>query len=280
MQANDLFDIRPINMLWNPGVLYKKVKSGKKYDLIIITNGSGQVKIDMHFFDVKNQQVFCVAPSQLYQIHISEETAGYRISIDEDIFQSGNTWMNSSFLNGLLYSLSAASCLEFDTQSFTEINSIIKGLLSEYEKEQNYRDEMLLQYLNIVFLYLTRKCKVNEIMNSNHSSRLFNKYISLIEKNFKTCKRVAEYAEQMCLTSNYLNQLVRATTGHTASYYIRQRIVQEAQRHAMYSGLSMKELAYQLGFEDIAHFSRFFKKETGNNFSDFRKNVSYPMATA
>lgn len=276
MQANDLFDIKPIH----PSVSYKKVKAGHNYDLIIITSGSGQVKIDMHYFAIKRQQVFCVSPSQLYQVHVDEDTAGFRISIHEDMFQSGSACLNSSFMNSLLYSLSSASCLEFDDQSFAEIHSIINGLFSEFEKEQNYRDEMLLQYLNILFLYLTRKCKVTEVMNNHHGSRLFNKYITLIEKNFKTCKRVAEYADQLCLTSNYLNQLVRSTTGHTASYYIRQRIVQEAQRHAMYSGLSMKELAYQLGFEDIAHFSRFFKKETGNNFSDFRKNVSYHMATA
>ena len=53
----------------------------------------------------------------------------------------------------------------------------------------------------------------------------------------------------------------------------RQRVVLEAKRQATYSGASMKEIAHQLGFDDIAHFSKFFKNFSGLSFSNYKKEV-------
>ena len=82
---------------------------------------------------------------------------------------------------------------------------------------------------------------------------------------------VADYACQLFITPNYLNEIVKKTTDYSAGYHIRQRIALEAKRQAMYSPLSIKEVAYYLGFTDTAHFSKFFKNTTGKNFSDFKK---------
>jgi YesN/AraC family two-component response regulator len=65
--------------------------------------------------------------------------------------------------------------------------------------------------------------------------------------------------------------IVKRHTRQPAGYHIRQRIVQEAKRLALYSDVCMKEIAYLLGFSDTAHFSKFFKKSTGINFSEFKR---------
>jgi len=65
--------------------------------------------------------------------------------------------------------------------------------------------------------------------------------------------------------------IVKKHTQHSAGYHIRQRIVLEAKRLAIYSDVCMKEIAYLLGFSDTAHFSKFFKKSTGINFSEFKR---------
>ncbi len=73
------------------------------------------------------------------------------------------------------------------------------------------------------------------------------------------------------VTPNYLNEIIKKITGYSAGYHIRQRITLEAKRMALYSDNSMKEIAYNLGFLDCAHFSKFFKTITGSNFTEFKK---------
>ena len=60
-------------------------------------------------------------------------------------------------------------------------------------------------------------------------------------------------------------------TGSTASHHIQQQIILEAKRQAMYFSTSMKQIAYNLGFDNIAHFSKFFKHNCGMNFTDFKR---------
>ena len=100
---------------------------------------------------------------------------------------------------------------------------------------------------------------------------IVQQFMSLLEKNYKEQKMVADYASMLSVTPNYLNEIVKKTTGFSAGHHIRQRIVLEAKRQATYSGNCMKEIAYFLGFCDMAHFSKFFKNTTGMNFSDFKK---------
>ena len=85
---------------------------------------------------------------------------------------------------------------------------------------------------------------------------------------------VAEYAQKLLVTPNYLNGIIKKNTGYSAGHHIRQRVVLEAKRMSRYSDAAMKEIAYNLGFADISHFSKFFKTEAGTNFSDFKKEGS------
>ena len=86
-------------------------------------------------------------------------------------------------------------------------------------------------------------------------------------------KLVHEYASDLSVSPNYLNEVVKKYTGFPVRYHIQQRIILEAKRLALHSGSNMKEIAYKLGYEDMAHFSKFFKANCGINFTDFRKQL-------
>jgi AraC-like DNA-binding protein len=97
--------------------------------------------------------------------------------------------------------------------------------------------------------------------------------MELLDKNFKEKKMVAEYAAELLVTPNYLNRIVKKNTGFSAGHQIRQRVVLEAKRMGRYSDAGMKEIAYNLGFLDTAHFSRFFKTFGGINFTEFKRGT-------
>lgn len=100
---------------------------------------------------------------------------------------------------------------------------------------------------------------------------LVQQFMSLLEKHYKTEKMVAGYASLLSVTPNYLNEIIKKTTGYSAGHHIRQRVVLEAKRQATYSDHCMKQIGYYLGFDDTAHFSKFFKNAAGINFTDFKK---------
>jgi AraC-like DNA-binding protein len=108
---------------------------------------------------------------------------------------------------------------------------------------------------------------------SSNKMRLFNSFLAKLDKQFKTMKQVAEYANELSVTPSYLTDVVKKVTGFSASYHIQQRMVQEAKRLAMYSDANMKMVAYSLGFDDLSHFSKFFKHAAGINFSEFKKRT-------
>jgi len=92
----------------------------------------------------------------------------------------------------------------------------------------------------------------------------------LIEENYTTQKNVSPYAEMLDMNPSCLNELSKRTTGITAGELIRNRVIEEIKKLLFSSQLSGKEIAFQLGFDDPAYFSRFFRKYTGMTTKEFR----------
>jgi AraC-like DNA-binding protein len=91
-----------------------------------------------------------------------------------------------------------------------------------------------------------------------------------IQAHYKELKQVKEYASQLHTTPLYLNEIVKEITGFSASYWIHQEIIVEAKRLLYYTDLDIKQIAFELGYEDHAYFSRFFKKNAGMTAGEFR----------
>jgi AraC family transcriptional activator of pobA len=92
----------------------------------------------------------------------------------------------------------------------------------------------------------------------------------LLDKHYHDWHKVAEYASALNITADHLNNVLKINLGKSAKEMIFQRIVLEAKRLGLHTELTSKEIAYRLGFDDPAHFSKFFKNENGESFSDFR----------
>jgi len=98
------------------------------------------------------------------------------------------------------------------------------------------------------------------------------KFKQLVVENKTTLKQVQAYASLLSVSPLYLNEIVKHITGFPASYWINQEIVLEAKRMLYYTTLDVKQIAYELGYEDHAYFSRFFKKNTTMTALEFRNS--------
>jgi len=93
----------------------------------------------------------------------------------------------------------------------------------------------------------------------------------LINLHFIEKKEIKDYADMMNITPNYLNALCKTFLNKTASLLLQERLLVESQRLLTHTDLSIKEIVFQLGFNDTSYFTRFFKKLSSKTPIEFRK---------
>jgi AraC family transcriptional regulator, transcriptional activator of pobA len=241
-------------------------------EILWTTKGSGSLVLDMEKHTLRSNSIFCITPGQLHHFKPDEDAEGYIITFTEAFLHMGDHEYDLTYNAGLFQSFSKSAGIHIDTDIARELNEIAVKMARECRHVYLFKAEILRRYLKIFLIYLTRQFQgpMQTIMQ-NRNLELVERFKSLVEVNFKVHRKVSDYASLLAVTPNYLNEIVKKTTGYPASYHIRQRIVLEAKRRAMYPDVCMKEVAWYLGFSDIAHFSKFFKNITGTTFSDFKR---------
>ena len=105
------------------------------------------------------------------------------------------------------------------------------------------------------------------------------RFRSLLDARFRERLPVDGYAAELGITAGQLTRLCHEIIGLSAQQAINARVVHEAQRELIYSSLSIKQVAGELGFDDEAYFGRFFRKQTGFRPTEFRKMARSRLAT-
>ena len=91
---------------------------------------------------------------------------------------------------------------------------------------------------------------------------LTERFKKLVDVHFITKKQVAEYAEELAISPQYLSEVIHKNTGASPIYWMHKRTFLEAKYYLIHTGLSIKEISNKLDFSSPAHFSKFFKKMT------------------
>lgn len=102
---------------------------------------------------------------------------------------------------------------------------------------------------------------------------LYRRFLESVEMHYPEHWSVARYAQDLNITQSRLYELCQDSAGRSPKAVLNDRIVQEARRYLSFSGISMKELAGVLGFEDVNYFFRFFKRLTGETPSTCRHRI-------
>ena len=111
--------------------------------------------------------------------------------------------------------------------------------------------------------------KVNT--TTHQKNKIVLDFITLVDKHFRTKHAVSDYASELFISPKSLAKKLNALGYSTPSKVIRERIIIEAKRMLKYGTDNVKEIAYDLGFEDPAYFSRLFSKEEGLSPLEYRR---------
>jgi AraC family transcriptional activator of pobA len=130
------------------------------------------------------------------------------------------------------------------------------------------KNQLIISQLSLLMLYCMQSTLNKNGNNDAKHSDTYTSFRRLLNVNFKTMKKVKEYAEHLNVTEKLLNEIILQRTGENVSSLIFKQLILEAKR-LLKSGVSTKQVAYDLNFADPAHFSKFFKTQTGFSPSEF-----------
>jgi len=269
------FEVRTIEWLKINGELPEQPFQPNFFRIVWVIKGSGHYCIDMEKYPVADNTILIVPPGRMQQLRPAGDISGYVLSFNSDFLYLSTVSPGRPLYNELVAGFSRVSMLSLQEQrAETVLRNVVKDMMREFEDYLLLRTEILSGLMNIFLIYLQRMAMpVQHEWAANKKVHLFNSFYSKVEKDFLTKRLVAEYASELSVTPNYLSDVVKRVTGYSASYHIQQRMVLEAKRMAMYSDANMKLIAYKLGFDDLSHFSKFFKNAAGVNFSEFRNRA-------
>jgi AraC family transcriptional activator of pobA len=177
---------------------------------------------------------------------------------------------------GFLFSSTDHMFVKLSERAQQKLQLLMDVFTEEFKTTDNIQNEMLLVLLKRLIIYATQLAKsafapprkIPE--NKFHMLRKFN---LLVEANFKTEHSVSFYAQQLCKSPKTLSNLFAIYNQKTPSQIIQERIIAEAKRLLLYTDKSIKQITFELGFEDVSYFSNFFKKNAGVSPSDFKASI-------
>jgi len=245
------------------------------FDILWIKKGKGSLFVDGKEYPFGGKDIYLLAPGQIRKIQWkAPDIAGYFISFSADFLSLAESSIDFSFWqehyqeNQCLPHIKC--CLEVEN----ELDGIVMRMMKEYNGHYyQMRQEMLRGLLKIFMISFSRMYGVeNRLANIGRETELVRRFMKMVKRDFIKKKMVSDYANELCITPNYLNKIVKRTSGYPASFHIHQYIIIEAKRKAAFSSLTLKEIAYSLGFHDYAHFSKFFKNHSNISFSNWKRS--------
>jgi AraC-like DNA-binding protein len=243
------------------------------YTIIFIEQGEGIHFVDFAEYKIENQTIYFIQPGQMHQLVLTAEPVGWVISFTDEFLIANS--IPEKLVNDiyLFNDYGQSPPLQVDDQVLPVYQNLINQMNLFAGSLESYTMEAIGSLVKIFLIQSNNLCALRKSNNpqlietGNHILRTFKQALN---KNYKSAHMVSDYAEVMAITSDYLNKTVKNLTGISAKDHIQSKLITEAKRSLLFSTVTTKELAFELGFEEPAHFSNFFKKITGQTPSEFR----------
>jgi AraC family transcriptional activator of pobA len=242
------------------------------FEIVWLKKGVGAFWVNGHKIMLTDHCIYILSPGQLCLLAPESGTEGYIISFPlEFLCQSDRqgkfSWLLHNHSDTMVFPTAT-----IEPEVLNELEQLATKITTVFAHSVLRGSDIMRRLLELFLLYFSGHFKPEQQEYALRRSRgLVRTFLTMVKTDFKTMKMVGEYANKLFVTPNYLNQVVKRNTGFPARHHIQQCIINQAKRQAMHSDLSMKQIAYALGFEDDAHFSKYFKNISGLNFSSYRK---------
>ncbi|WP_452220631.1 helix-turn-helix domain-containing protein [Lacinutrix salivirga] len=252
--------------------VFNKPEQINTYSVYWIKEGKGTYNIDFKSYTFNSNVLVFLSPGQVFSVDSEKIKQAYKLNFVRD-FYCIQTHDKEVACNGILfnnvYETPFVKPSESDTQ---KLQFILDSLIDEFKREDApAKYDMLQTYLKQFIIHAVRVKKEHHTIKEDTETKLFKDFSVLVEQNYKTLHTVTDYANRLGLSPKSLTKHFQKTGVQTPSDFIKNRIVLEAKRQLIYTNESVKHIAYDLGFNDAAYFTRYFKKATQKSPLQFKK---------
>ncbi len=251
------------------------------YGLFMHRNLSVDLTYGCGKYDYTNGTLICVAPGQIG----GKEDDGNRIELDgwallfhPDLLQG--TLLEKQIKDYSFFDYRINEALHMTENEYEIFASFMRQIKDELEnKHDEVQDSIILGYIELMLNFCRRFYNRQFITRKLENSDVLAKFEFLLHEYFKNGIQTSSglpsmqyFSDRLCLSSNYLGDLIKKTTGNTATFHIRKFVMQETKNN-LASGMTISETAYALGFDFPQHLSRMFKKYEGMSPSQYIESI-------
>jgi AraC family transcriptional regulator, transcriptional activator of pobA len=244
------------------------------YIVLLITQGTGTHTIDFISYPVNPQTIFFLSPGQVHAWELSGNTAGYILFFNPEFYKltcPHQKIYRFPFFNTLLHK----PLLPLSQEQTVAITGLIQNINQEHAARHRHWEEVTGNYLNILLIQLGRFFE-NHYGHDPSATPLYPAWDGLeelLEQHYKQHQPISFYAGKLHITARQLNGMAKNTLNKTFSELLQDRILLEARRLLTHSGLTITQVAAELGYFDNSYFARFFKKHLGQTPEQFRQSL-------
>ena len=242
------------------------------FKILWCRNDSISITVDGYEIDLKkNQVIFC---TPMNHMSIPADTEGIISFVFNKEFFCIQTHDDQVSCNGLLFFGSAQpQIVDLDKQEINHFTTLLYFFEEDFKIKDRLQGEMLRSLLKRLLIISTRMVREDQLEESvsNDNLDIIRQYNLLVEQHFREKHQVKDYAEMLFKSPKTLSNLFKKYSGRTPLKMIHDRIILEAKRLLLYSDKTTEEIAYDLGYSDAGHFSKFFKKQEELSPSAFKK---------
>src|SRR6185436_1568597 len=252
------------------------------YSLIWVMEGSGKLKTNFSEYSFEENSLFAFSPYQPFMF-LSNLIRGIAIYFHSDFFCI-HKHQTEVTCNGVLFNnIYQMPFVLVDESLQNTLNKLIEQMKAEMQNPGLAQYELLISYMKI-FLISASRSKTEQqppAMQSkkgNKEPAILQNLKEAIEKDFKSKHTPGDYAVLLNISPNALARITKSYFNKTLTDLITERIIIEAKRELYLTNKTIKEVAWELGYEDEYYFSRFFKKNVNISPQIFRQTVGFGKA--
>ncbi len=267
-ESGDLPDVVHCETIASRSVLHDWTLSvhrhARLHQVLLIQSGGGEATLDGRIQVLKPMQVVNVPVGHVHGFRFEPGTEGWVLTLAAEILDEA--LLPSEGLRGAL-SQSAV------VRGTPQIRATMKQIFAEHAGRHFGRAHVLRALSGALIGLVARALAGEKLGGGTAESDLFRRFEALLEQHHLKRWSVTDYAKALAITPTHLNRVTRAATGDTASHLILNRLIREARRNLVYTNLPVSTIAYTLGFDDPAYFSRVYAAATGLSPRAFREQV-------
>ena len=230
------------------------------YEIIWFQKGSGTHYVDFNQYPIAPGTIFFISPGQIHSFDTKHDQEGYVLKICAELFDD----------------FVSLSCVTVQDKDSAALEMLVTAIQEELKKEDSLGHREALHALVKLFVIMVRRsyAEINPSAPNPHkvSYKAFLNFRKLIEENYCRLHTVKDYAALLNVSSKTLTLYVNECSKYSPLELINNRIILEAKRLLRYSVLSVKEIAFRLGFEDPSYFAKFFKRLVKQSPADYRES--------